>query len=83
MPRFLAHFSLVLFFAFNIAFPAFTDTEPDSGLRENPSTVNAWINAHIIVAPGEEIEYGTLVIRDGMIEAVGAKVSPPADARIW
>jgi N-acetylglucosamine-6-phosphate deacetylase len=29
------------------------------------------------------LEKGTLVVRDGMIEAVGADVQPPADARIW
>ena len=36
--------------------------------------------AHIVVAPGEEIESGTIVIRDGLIEAVGAGVALPADA---
>jgi imidazolonepropionase-like amidohydrolase len=29
------------------------------------------------------IESGTVVIRDGVIEAVGAGVEPPADARVW
>jgi len=35
------------------------------------------------VAPGEMIESGILVIRDGMIEAVGADTEVPADARVW
>ncbi len=29
------------------------------------------------------IDKGTLVLRDGVIEAVGADVEPPADARRW
>lgn len=38
-------------------------------------------NARIVVAPGREIEGGTIVLRDGLIEAVGRGVSVPTDAR--
>jgi imidazolonepropionase-like amidohydrolase len=58
-------------------------TEPTVGLRENTPTAHAFINARIVVAPGNVMPQGTLVIRNGMIEAVGEKVTPPADARIW
>jgi imidazolonepropionase-like amidohydrolase len=38
-----------------------------------------------VVAPGQVIEGGTLVLRDGVIAAVGtaAEVKVPADARLW
>lgn len=39
-------------------------------------------NARIVTVSGATIEKGTVVIRDGLIEAVGANVNAPADARI-
>jgi len=38
--------------------------------------------ATVIVRPGTTIEGATVVIRDGLIEAVGADVVAPADARV-
>src|SRR5689334_4022541 len=38
-------------------------------------------NAHIVTVSGADIENGTVVIRDGKIEAVGANVSVPAGAQ--
>ena len=37
-------------------------------------------NARIVTAAGPAIEKGTLVLRDGVIEDVGAAVAAPADA---
>ena len=45
--------------------------------------VHALTGARIVVAPGQVIETGTIVLRDGIIEAVGAEVEPPADATLW
>lgn len=45
--------------------------------------VAAIVGARIVIAPGEVIEEGTVVIRDGVIAAVGAAVEAPPDARIW
>ena len=42
----------------------------------------ALTNARIETVARGVIERGTIVIRDGLIEAVGANVRPPADARI-
>ena len=56
------------------AIPAFAGQEPG---------VHALTGARIIPAPGQVIESGTLLIRDGLIEAVGADVDIPAEARIW
>ena len=39
-------------------------------------------NARIVSLNGPTIEKGTVVIRDGLIAAVGANVSAPADARV-
>jgi imidazolonepropionase-like amidohydrolase len=38
-------------------------------------------NAHIVTVSGPDIENGTIVIRDGKIEAVGTSVSVPAGAQ--
>jgi hypothetical protein len=48
-----------------------------------PPRVHALVGARIVVAPGKVIESGTVVLRDGVITAVGAKVEVPADARVW
>ena len=37
-------------------------------------------NARLVTVTGEVIENGTIVLRGGLIEALGADVSPPADA---
>lgn len=42
----------------------------------------ALTNARIETVTKGTIEKGTIVIRDGLIEAVGANVTPPSDARI-
>lgn len=39
-------------------------------------------NARIVTVSGVAIERGTVVVRDGLIEAVGANLKAPADARI-
>jgi len=44
--------------------------------------VHALVGARVIPAPGEVLEDATVVVRDGVIEAVG-RVTPPADARVW
>ncbi len=39
-------------------------------------------NARVVVRPGTELESATVVIRRGVIEAVGRDVAPPADAKV-
>ncbi len=60
-------------------------------LSISPSLVNAQrgsldtyaiTNARIVTVSGAPIERGTVVIRDGLIAAVGVNVTAPADARI-
>ena len=56
-------------------------TRPVVGLRSNPPTVTALMDARIVVGPGHVIERGTIVVRDRLIETVGADVDIPAEAR--
>jgi imidazolonepropionase-like amidohydrolase len=53
------------------------------GYRPLPLGAHALVGARIVTQPGEVIENGTIVIRDGRIQAVGKDVAAPADARIW
>ncbi len=48
-----------------------------------PPAVHALTQVRIVVAPGQVIDSGTVVVRDGVIVAAGADVEPPADARVW
>ena len=58
-------------------------TVPVEGIRRNTPNVHALVGAKIVVAPGRTIEAGTIVVRDGVIEAAGAGVEVPPDARLW
>ncbi|MBF8249146.1 MAG: Amidohydrolase, partial [Bacteroidetes bacterium] len=62
---------------------AFPQIAPVAGMRDNTPTAQAFTNARIVVSPGRVISRGTLVIRDGVIEAVGENAAVPADARVW
>ena len=55
------------------------------GLHDNTPAVHALINAKLVLSPGRTIEKGTVIVRDGVIVAVGASadVAPPPAARVW
>lgn len=53
------------------------------GNRPLPPGVHALVGGKVIVKPGEVLDPATIVIRDGLIEAVGKNIEPPADARVW
>src|SRR5205809_162264 len=57
-------------------------TPPVIGLAQNTPAVYALTNVRIVPEPGKVIEKGTVVIRDGVIEAASTDAKPPADARI-
>src|SRR6266481_4847395 len=44
--------------------------------------IYAITNAKIVTVSGADIEHGTVVIRDGLIAAVGENVSAPPDAHV-
>lgn len=53
------------------------------GFRPKPVGVHALVGGKVVTKPGETIEGATVVIRDGLIAAVGKGVTVPADARVW
>ena len=53
------------------------------GFRPLPLGVHALVGGKVVVRPGEVLESATVVIRDGLIQAVGKDVVAPPDARIW
>ena len=55
---------------------------PAKALHRNPPRAWALTNATIYAAPGKTIEDGTVVMRDGIITGVGAKVKIPKQATI-
>ena len=60
-----------------------SSTEPVTGLRQNGAGFHALTGARVITAPGQVLENATVVIRNGVITAVGANVAAPAGARVW
>ncbi len=75
-----SYFLLVILLIIQSAVVA--QTRPVMGLRSHTPNVFALTNARIVVSPGNTINNGTLVIRDGLIEAVGTNIIPPADALV-
>ncbi len=60
----------------------FSQTARQFGLRQNTPQVFAFTNADIVTEPGRIQSNATLVIRDGIIEAIGRRVDIPADATV-
>lgn len=81
----MKRFVLGSFFAFLFGFSAVRadeKTTPPEGLRENTPQIFALTNARLVLSPGNVVEKGALVVRNGVIEAVGAAVTIPADATV-
>jgi imidazolonepropionase-like amidohydrolase len=53
------------------------------GFRPRGPGVEAITAANVYTDPKTKLSPGTIVIRDGLIEAVGANVNIPAGARVW
>ncbi len=60
-----------------------TSTEPVTGIRDNGTGFHALVNARVVTAPGQVLNNATVVVRDGLIQAVGSNVQAPAGARVW
>ena len=60
-----------------------TTTERPDGQRDNTPRWHALTGARLVMAPGQVVENGTLVLRDGVIVASGRDVPVPAGARVW
>jgi imidazolonepropionase-like amidohydrolase len=55
---------------------ALTEAKPDAA---KPLAIR---NATIVIAPGQSIEKGSVVLRNGLIEDVGAQIEIPRDAEV-
>jgi len=55
---------------------------PERGPREVDPRWHALVGATVVPAPGERLEDATIVMRDGVIVAVGRDVRAPAGARV-
>ncbi|MEO6182814.1 MAG: amidohydrolase family protein, partial [Verrucomicrobiota bacterium] len=67
-------------------FPAITISAADllpPGNRPLPLGVHALVGGKVVVNPGQMLDSATILIRDGLIEAVGTDLEIPADARVW
>ncbi|SVC72730.1 uncharacterized protein METZ01_LOCUS325584, partial [marine metagenome] len=59
------------------------ETAPTAGMRDNTPRVHALTNLRIVQKPGRTVQRGTVILRDGVVESVGASVRVPADAQLW
>jgi len=78
----LATFSLLAAFLFISSNSASAQIRPP-GFRPLPLGVHALVGGKLVIKPGEIIEGGTIVIRDGLLKSVGKDVAIPPDARVW
>lgn len=56
------------------------ETFPYNGVKDSREGLYAFVNATIYTAYDQKIENGTLIIRDGKIEAVGTRIRVPDNA---
>ncbi len=61
---------------------AAASTTPELGIRDNTPTLTAFTNARIVVSPDLTLESAALVMKDGIIRAVGESIAIPVGARI-
>ena len=64
-----------------LAFMAIHNFQP-SQAQHSATDTYAITNARIVPVTGPTIDRGTIVIRDGLIAAIGVNVAAPADARV-
>ncbi len=77
--------ALSIFFALSLALaPLVRSARAQNPNPQRPAAIDTYAitNARIVPVSGPEIPRGTVVIREGLIAAVGANVAAPADARV-
>ena len=53
------------------------------GFRPVPPGVHALVGGSVVVKPGQTLTNATIIIREGVIQAVATNAAVPADARVW
>jgi imidazolonepropionase-like amidohydrolase len=81
--RLLATVLLILLPVFSQLLQAADSELLPPGFRPVPLGVHALVGAKVVLKPGETLNPATIIIRDGFIQAVGANVAVPPDARVW
>ncbi len=56
---------------------------PINGMRPSDPARSALVGATVVVQPGTTLENATILIRNGLIEAVGTDLAVPAGYRVW
>jgi imidazolonepropionase-like amidohydrolase len=72
-----------LLFTLALAAPAAAQSAPPNGPRQVDPRWHALVGATLVPAPDQRIDDATIVMRDGVITAVGQGLAPPAGARVW
>jgi len=52
-------------------------------MRDNGTGYHALVGARVVTGPGQVLDNATIVIRDGLVQAVGRGMDAPAGARVW
>jgi imidazolonepropionase-like amidohydrolase len=81
MPRVYPRIATLLAISI-VLLPVWSFAPSPASAQRNSLDTYAITNARIVTVSGATIERGTVVIRDGLIAAVGANVTAPADARL-
>lgn len=82
--HYLCRLRLVMFLTLLFLAPStFASDILPPGFRPKPVGVHALVGGKVVTKPGETLEGATIVIRDGLFQAVGKDVATPADARVW
>lgn len=71
-----------LLLAFSAGSSAQVATAPTAGIIDRTPRVVALTHARLVIRPGEVVDDGVLVIRDGVIVAASAKASIPSGASV-
>lgn len=74
---------LFLICAYPVVAQSLPGTRPVDGLHRSQPGCHALTGATIVSRPGEVLTEGTIIIRDGIVAAVGGEIAIPNDARIW
>ena len=69
---------LGFFLCLGIAAPVFGQIPPINGIRQGDVRRHALVDVTAVTAPGKVLEHATILMRDGVIEAVGANLVVPA-----
>ncbi len=72
--------NLLFLLTFLICGSLLAETTPDFGIRDNSAQHLAFINAKITISPEMTIDSATLIIKDGLVVAVGKILDTPEGA---